>query len=85
MRGDNMHYKYIQEQTKNCCLPCAGINELGENVIISAGRDESLGNFYQSTTAQENGWCRINRFYENGSTEEFYKKGYEVNRLKFPS
>ena len=70
-----MTYKDLKKLTKNVSLPCAGTNADGESVIVAAGCDPVTGNFFQTTTAQENGWCRINRFYENGSTEEIYEKG----------
>ena len=61
-----------QELTALCigkCLPVAGTNEYGENIIIERGKG-----FFRLTTAQHNGWVRINTHYENGTSEETYSK-----------
>lgn len=54
-------------------LPCGGRNAAGEVVILEAG---SLAGerFYRTKTFQENGWCRINTYYESGDQDETYKR-----------
>lgn len=55
-------------------LPLAGRNSHGEAVVIERGSDRNLGSFYRVTTSQDNGWCRINTYYENGLQEETYHR-----------
>ena len=55
-------------------MPLCGKNVDGENVIIEQGKEPGSGNFFRLTTAQDNGWTRINILYENGDREEFFRK-----------
>lgn len=57
-------------------LPVVGRNDLGEYVIVDKGPDGGeSGPSYKLITLQDNGWLRINTHYEDGSSEESYKKG----------
>lgn len=53
--------------------PLSAENEDGEYTIIEEGKD-GCGHFYQITTAQNNDWCRVNRYYEDGTTTETFEK-----------
>lgn len=68
-----MTYKKLKELTNGKQLPVAGVNEDGENVIIQH-RTARERNYFRLTTAQHNGWTRVNIIYEDGSTEELYQK-----------
>lgn len=68
-----MTYQEIKEIVGDKALPQVGENENGERVIIEVGRDEN-GAYYTTTVSQDNGWLRINRYYENGDYEEEYRK-----------
>ena len=63
--------KMITEEGKT--LPLIVENQDGEAVFITCGRNE-IGRYYQTRTAQNNGWERINIYYEDGTTEELYDK-----------
>ena len=67
-------YEKIKKRCEGISLPCVTFNELNETIIIEGGKDDELGNFYQLTVCQENGWCRIVRHYEVGVTDVEYKK-----------
>lgn len=76
-----MTYAKLAKRTEGHTLPLAGTNEDGENVIIDRGCDKWSyagdsweRNFFKLTTAQHNGWTRVNFVYEDGSTDEFYTK-----------
>ena len=69
-----MNYSEIEKLVQGKHLPVAGHNEDEENMIVERGAD-SAGKFFRLTTCQHNGWLRINTYYENGSSEETYKKG----------
>ena len=68
-----MTYKEIKQKVKGMELPVMGKNEDGEVLIISQGRDDH-DEYYQIEVAQHNNWCRINRFYSDGTVTETYKK-----------
>ena len=77
-----MTYNELEKLTEGKKLPFAGKNESGENVIIDRGCDRWSyrgeaweKNFFKLTTAQSNGWVRINFVYDDGSTDELYQKG----------
>ena len=56
-------------------LPVGGENEDGEFVMICQGRtEEGLGRSYQVETLQNNGWCRINTYWQDGTKDETYKR-----------
>lgn len=68
-----MTYQKLQQLTEGLPLPLAGKNEHGENVIIELG--SSCDNpFFKLITSQYNGWTRINLIYEDGSSDEFYRR-----------
>ena len=69
-----MDYKTLDVLLENRTLPICTINEDGENIIVVWGVDKEMGAFYKLTTAQKNGWCRINTYYEDGTCEEEYVK-----------
>ena len=54
-------YGYLETQ--------AGVNEDGENVLISI--DKICASI---TTLQNNGWSRVNIYYPDGASEEYYNK-----------
>lgn len=54
-------------------LPLTAENEDGEPVIIEA-RDFGEGPVFMVSTAQENGWMRINYYHADGTVEETYKR-----------
>ncbi len=68
-----MSYKKIAGIVAGKSLPVAGRNEHGEAVTIEGGRSCS-GRFFRVTTAQSNNWCRINTYYENGDSDETYRR-----------
>ena len=68
------YYEILKRRAQGRTLPLAGKNADGENFILSEGRDENGRHFYRVETAQNNGWCAITTFYEDGDTEETYKK-----------
>ena len=76
-----MTYQYLMARTYGKPMPLAGKNIDGENVIIehrtekwSYGEESWERNYFQVTTAQHNGWTRINLLFEDGSHEELYQK-----------
>lgn len=76
-----MTYAELKKLTEGKTLPLTAKNEDGENQIISHGTDKWTyaeetwnRNFFKITTAQHNGWTRINLIYEDGATEELYQK-----------
>ena len=54
--------------------PVMGSNEAGEAVIIEATYNKSMGNGYRVMTSQNNGWLRVNTYWENGVDEETYER-----------
>ena len=66
-------YCDLMKLTKGKELPLATTNADGESVIVEQGTCE-IGHFFKLTTAQDNGWLRINIYYETGESEELYKK-----------
>ena len=67
-----MTYQELHQMCNSKQLPIVAKNEDGENVIIEQGCDKE--NFFKLTTAQSNGWTRINLIYEGGSSDELYQK-----------
>ena len=49
--------------------PLFGKNEDGESVLISVNKDNIT-----VETFQDNGWVRQNVYWEDGTTEELYRK-----------
>ena len=77
-----MTYANLKKLTEGHDLPLASTNEHGENVIIEHFVDrwnyEDLNwerPHFRISTAQHNGWTRINFIYEDGAHDELYKKG----------
>lgn len=54
-------------------FPVAGTNENNENIIIYMRKDEN-GKYFEVHTFQKNNWIRVNRFYSDGTTEEWFDK-----------
>lgn len=76
-----MTYKELKQFTEGKCFPLCGKNQDGENIIIqhrtekcSYGEKTWKRNYYQVTTAQHNGWTRINLIWEDGTHDEIYQK-----------
>lgn len=67
-------YEKIKKRCEGVSLPCVTFNELNESIIIERGKDDELGNFYQLTVCQENGWCRIERYFEKDIIDTEYRK-----------
>jgi len=68
-----MNFNEIEKLVIGKKLPLVGENESGETVIVSGGVNE-IGKYYKTETAQNNGWMRVNIYYENGTYEETYDK-----------
>lgn len=58
---------------KDCSFGLAGVNELGENVIVSHEDDDEDPSFHVMTL-QKNGWTRHEYIYKSGMVEELYDK-----------
>lgn len=66
-----MTFEELDELTKNYDSLIHATNQDGEDVIIQWNKDRTI---FTTTTAQSNGWLRINRYHKDGSYEEEYKK-----------
>lgn len=64
-----MTYAQLDRITESRSLPIAGQNNDGEAIVIAKG-----DGFYKLTTAQHNGWNRIEIIYANGDREEHYER-----------
>lgn len=64
-----MTYQEVYQLTQGRTLPLCGQNVDGENIIIERG-----DGFLKLTTAQHNGWTRLNILFADGSSEEYYRK-----------
>lgn len=63
--------KTVEEYGKR--LPLSAINENGEDMIIED--DYNSGKHaYKITTVQHNNWCRINTYYQDGTSDEMFEK-----------
>lgn len=69
-----MTYKELKKLTESKTLPLNGTNEDGEDVIIEAGKSQEGERYFRTITAQRNAWLRINMYWEDGTTEELYRK-----------
>lgn len=67
------YFKQLCEEQKITSFPVSATNSEGENVILMKGVDE-CGSFYETSTFQENGYTRINRYYKDGTTTETYER-----------
>ena len=66
-------YEYLESLAEMADLPIVGTNVEGEHVVIEDGASGDR-HFYRVTTAQHNGWLRINTYWDDGDTEETYKR-----------
>jgi hypothetical protein len=66
-------YKQISRLTNGKNLPMVAKSADNENVIIERGND-GFQDFFKVTTAQHNGWNRINTYYSDGSADETYSR-----------
>lgn len=69
-----MTYQELEQIIEGRTLPLAARNADDENVIIEQGEEQGFGRYFRLSTAQHNGWTRVNYIYENGSTEEHYAR-----------
>ena len=71
--GNIGSFKDIEALVAGHDLPIGCRNEDGEFVMISAGRtEEGLGRSFQVETLQNNGWCCIHTYWEDGTKEETF-------------
>lgn len=68
-----MTYKELTKILAEREFPTMGRNQDFELVLIEEGREDGR-HFYRLTASQENGWLRVNTYYEDGSTDETYRK-----------
>ena len=54
-------------------FPCIGKNEKGEAVMACIGWDDR-GEYIKMETSQEDGLIRSNYYYEDGYTEETFRR-----------
>lgn len=64
----------LMDEVDDYATPCTATNENGESIIIDRIFDIDNGYYYRVTTAQKNGWCRINEYYADGTISETYDK-----------
>lgn len=65
-------YEELLDRTKNVDLPAlCTINE--ETAIVTRGVDD-CGKYFKVDTAQNNGWLRINHYYEDGTITETFER-----------
>lgn len=68
-----MTYTQLKKLTEGRMLPMCGKNSHGENVVIESGSACGVG-FFKLTTAQHNNWNRVNIFYADSTSEEYYER-----------
>lgn len=68
-----MTYQEIKKLTKGKEFPMTAENENGEVVILEIGYVDGEM-IFTVTTAQSNGWLRVNTYWEDGTIEETYKR-----------
>lgn len=71
-----MGYEEIENMVDKYDLsdfPIVGTNENSENIIIYIGKNEN-GKYFEVHTFQKNNWIRVNRYYNDGTTEEWFDK-----------
>lgn len=66
---DSVYLKQFIEAYKDRRLPMTGVNESGENVIVSVSSDN-----VSVRTLQNNGWARLNVYWLDGTVEESYER-----------
>lgn len=64
-----MTYNKIKTLVQGKSLPLSAENSDDEYVVI-----EGNEKCYILTTLQQNGWCRINEYYPDGTVTETYEK-----------
>ena len=55
-------------------LPLTSVNDDGENIVVDREDTEDGQIVLKLSTAQSNGWMRVNYFWPDGTTEEMYEK-----------
>lgn len=70
----DMTYDSIKMMLEGYATPRTATNGNGESVIIERIFDSGNDNCYRVTTAQNNGWCRINEYYADGTISETYDR-----------
>ncbi len=66
-------FNELKRITQGKILPAIYKNEDNEVIIIEYGISNKE-RFFRITTVQHNDWCRINTYWESGTTEETYRK-----------
>ncbi len=66
-------YEYIRETTNGMEFPLAGNNSDKETVLVCDGYSDGT-HYYRTDTMQSNGWVRVNIWYDDGSSEEWYER-----------
>ena len=69
MSGNLSKMIEVMKHHKDFPLPISGINQDGENLIISINPHNIT-----IQTCQHNDWLRTNVYYDDGTTEELYEK-----------
>lgn len=69
-----MNYEKLKEITQDKTFPLTAENENGETIIIEKDKTETNEPYFVLTTIQENNWCRINEYYEDGTVTETFEK-----------
>ena len=64
-------YANLARFTEGADLPATAVNDKGENVIVTT-EPSDMGMCDRRDTYQNNGYVRINRYYEDGSWDETY-------------
>ena len=67
--SDPIQLEKMMDEHEMFDTPLVGVNDDGENVIVTAFEDR-----IEFVTYQKNGWCRINIYHRDGTYEELYKK-----------
>ena len=68
-----MDYQFFEKLLEGKTLPLMGESADGEVVIVDKGKDDE-GEFYETQTAQNNDWVRINRYYSTGVMTETFDR-----------
>ena len=70
-----MTYEELQKLVAGRDLPCSGMNDEGETVIIEHEKNEGDHRFHL-TTVQNNGWLRHNYIYKEQKNSKFSSAPY---------
>lgn len=68
-----MTYKELWKMTEGKEFPLWGLTNENEPTVIDRGRTDN-GHFFRLTIVQDNDWLRIVTLWEDGTTEETFKK-----------